>query len=164
MAVTYEPIATTTLGSAASEIILNSIPNTYTDIVCVLVGTHETSSATIRMQVNSDTGTNYGYRAIYGDGSTAQSTSGSSSGRINAAPNWASTYTCMAVIEWFSYAGSTYKSCLINSDTDQSGSGTHYSTVGLWQNTSAITSIRLFPSSGNFATGTKATLYGIKEA
>jgi len=161
---TYEPIATTTLGSAAAEINLTSIPATYTDLVCVLVGTHETGSSTIRMQVNGDTGSNYGYRVVYGDGSTAQSSSGSSSSRINTAPNWALANPCMAVINWFSYAGSTYKTCLIHSDTDQNGSGTHYSTVGLWQNTSAITSIRLFPSSGNFAAGTTATLYGILKA
>ena len=37
MPATYEPIATTTLGSAATNITFSSIPATYTDLRLVLV-------------------------------------------------------------------------------------------------------------------------------
>jgi hypothetical protein len=34
--------------------------------------------------------------------------------------------------------------------------------VGMWRNTNAITSIRFFPDSGNFSTGSTFRLYGIQ--
>jgi hypothetical protein len=37
MAITYEPIATTTLGSAAADVTFTSISGTYTDLVLVAV-------------------------------------------------------------------------------------------------------------------------------
>jgi hypothetical protein len=64
----------------------------------------------------------------------------------------------------FSYAGSTNKTCLIESSEDKNGSGSTVRTVGLWRDTSAITSIEVLMSSSTFATGTIATLYGIKNA
>ena len=162
MPTTYEPIATTTLGSAAATISFTSITSAYTDVRVVLTGTHETTSATIRMTVNSSA-TGYSYTHLLGNGTSAISSRGISSTRINTAFNFSSTPT-LAIIDWFSYAGSTNKTCLIDNAADLNGSGTVYRTVGLWQNTSAITSIELFPSTGNFATGTTATLYGILKA
>jgi hypothetical protein len=48
---------------------------------------------------------------------------------------------------------------------DKNGSGAVWQIVGLWRSTSAITSINFFSSTGNnFAIGTTATLYGIKNA
>ena len=61
MASTYEPIATTTLGSAASSITFSSIPATYTDLRLVLVHTPSASTGNAQMQFNSDTATNYSY-------------------------------------------------------------------------------------------------------
>ena len=38
MAITYEPIATNTLGSAAASVTFSSISGTYTDLVVVVSG------------------------------------------------------------------------------------------------------------------------------
>jgi hypothetical protein len=38
MAITYEPIATTTLGSAAASVTFSSISGSYTDLVLVVTG------------------------------------------------------------------------------------------------------------------------------
>lgn len=165
MPATYEPIATTTLGSAAATISFTSISGAYTDIRIVLVGTHETTVSTIRMQVNSDTATNYSYTELVGDGATATSARGSTSSRINCGnSNFNNTLPSLITVDWFSYAGSTNKSCLVTASLDRNGSGSVVRTVGLWRSTSAITSVQLFPASGNFATGTTATLYGILKA
>ena len=43
MPATYEPIATTTLGSAAASITFSSIAGTYTDLRLVMVGTTSAS-------------------------------------------------------------------------------------------------------------------------
>ena len=64
MAATYEPIATTTLGSAASSITFNSIPATYTDLRVVLVGT-TTATANCWLTFNSDGATNYSDTFLY---------------------------------------------------------------------------------------------------
>ena len=165
MPATYEPIATTTLGSAAATISFTSIGATYTDIRIILVGSHETTATTLRMQVNTDTGTNYSYTELAGDGATATSSRGSTSSRINCGnANFNNTLPSLITADWFSYAGSTNKTCLVTTSQDRNGSGVVYRTVGLWRSTAAITSVQLFPATGNFATGTTATLYGILKA
>ena len=165
MPATYEPIATTTLGSAAANISFTSISASYTDIRVVLVGSHESTATTLRMQVNSDTGTNYSYTELIGSGAVATSSKGTSSTRINCGnANFNNTQPSFITVDWFSYAGSTNKTCLITANQDRNGSGSVIITVGLWRSTSAIDTINIFPATGNFATGTTATLYGILKA
>jgi hypothetical protein len=53
---------------------------------------------------------------------------------------------------------------LAKTSEDRNGSGDIFTSVSLWRSTSAITSIYLFLSAYNFAIGTTATLYGIKNA
>ncbi|NBQ97859.1 MAG: hypothetical protein EBU12_06490, partial [Microbacteriaceae bacterium] len=56
---TYSQIASTTLGSAASSVTFSSIAATYTDLVIVVQAAVTAGSIALRMQFNSDTGTNY---------------------------------------------------------------------------------------------------------
>jgi hypothetical protein len=165
MPATYENIATTTLGSAAATITFSSINSGYTDLRLVLTGTNATLDATLRMQFNSDTGTNYSITELYGDGTTATTTRSSNQTRIQCGFNTLSTTVpSLVIVDLFSYSGSTYKTCLITTSQDRNGSGNVYRTVGLYRSTSAINSILLFPTSGTFAIGTIATLYGILRA
>jgi hypothetical protein len=67
--------------------------------------------------------------------------------------------------DFFSYAGSTFKTILIEQNQDLNGSGSVIRRVGLWRDTSAITTIFFDTATVNgFPTGTTATLYGIKNA
>lgn len=166
MAATYEPIDTTTLGSAQSSITFSSIPATYTDLRMVLTGKSVTGATYLQLRLNGDTGANYSITTLYGDGSTASS--GRSTGN---APmqmgfkNFQNTEPQLLTTDFFSYAGSTYKTCLSTWSHDFNGSGSVESFVNLWRNTAAITSIYMYCSySDQFATGTTATLYGIKAA
>ena len=73
---TYEPIATTTLGSAANAITFSSIPSTYTDLR--LVGTFlapDADYSDINVQFNNDTGANYSYTLLLGYGTGTSSVS-----------------------------------------------------------------------------------------
>ena len=70
---TYIPIATTTLSSTASSVTLSSIPATYTDIVIVCNGQTSTGTFDTKLQVNSDTGSNYSSTRLEGSGSAASS-------------------------------------------------------------------------------------------
>jgi hypothetical protein len=165
MPTTYEPIATTTLGSAAASISFTSIPATYTDLRLVFVGT-PTSSSWVGLRINSDSGSNYSETRLLGDGSSAQSSRSPDTYIFIAPVGLSTTLPSLIAVDLFSYAGSTNKTLLSNFNADANGSGFVGRLVGLWRSTSAINRLdlsTLFPS-GNFATGTTVTLYGIKNA
>jgi hypothetical protein len=167
MPATYEPIATTTLGSAASSITFSSIPGTYTDLRLVFTYYVDTGSLYSTVRFNSDSGSNYSYTQIFGNGSSASS--GSSTNNSN---TWLSTGDTistslmgMGTMDIFSYAGSTNKTVLVTGSYDKNGSGVTGRLVSLWRSTSAITSITIgLSGSGNYVAGSTATLYGILKA
>jgi hypothetical protein len=164
MATTYEKIATTTLGSAAASINFSSIPGTFTDLKWVLTGT-ATSAFDIQMTFNSDTSEIYSYTTLQGSGSAASSSRASNYPRIDITPiGLSTTIPHFYTVDLFSYAGSTYKTVLTNSNEDNNGSGYVGVRVGLWRSTSAITSIQINASTSTFAAGSTATLYGILKA
>lgn len=165
MPFTYEPIATTTLGSAATTIDFSSIAGSFTDLRIVLVGVqNQTGSGGIRY--NSDTGSNYSVTYIDGNGATASSTRFTSTTSITAFYSGSITTRVLREIDIFSYAGSTNKTCLISESSDINGGGGYViRRVGLWSNTAAITSISLIcGGGGQWTAGTTATLYGILRA
>jgi hypothetical protein len=162
MALTYEPIATYTFTSNASNTTFSSIPQTYTDIVIQVFKQANFGTSTQWIQFNGDSGTNYSVTRLYGDGSSALSSSTTSSSSPNiSGVSPGGSYNCYNAYNIFSYTGSTYKTFLAETNQDQSGTGTVTNTVGLWRSTSAITSITV---SGGFNTGSMITLYGIKAA
>jgi len=171
MATTYEKIATTTLGSSVSSITFSSVAASWTDLRLVVTGRQIYSSinyGSMKLIFNSDSGSNYSYTRISGNGSAASSSSATSQtylygGYFADAPT-GNAMTSLFVADIFSYAGSTYKTILCNSSVDENGSGVTDSRVGLWQSTSAITSINISGGDGNIDAGTTATLYGIKAA
>jgi len=123
MPATYEPIATTTLGSAASTIDFTSIGGTYTDLRVVLIGT-SANATSMTMRFNSDTGSNYSLTSVYGNGTSAASARATSASWINLNNNIANSTTIPALftIDVFSYSGSTNKTALITANLDFNGS------------------------------------------
>ena len=72
MAYTYEPIATTTIGSASSSVLFSSIPQTYTDLFVVIDSRFTQSSGRwVGAYCNGDTATNYSTIYMGGTGSGA---------------------------------------------------------------------------------------------
>jgi hypothetical protein len=168
MPATYEPIATTTLSSAAAEITFSSISSAYTDLRLVVVwqGTQSGSSNNIMGRFNGDTATNYSNTDLNGSGTAAASNRGTNQTRMNfgfvastEGTNWG-----LANIDIFNYAGSTNKTVLCAHSYDRNGSGYVQRNVNLWRSTSAITSITILSNVNNLAAGTTATLYGILKA
>jgi len=169
MPATYEPIATTTLSTAASTITFSSIPATYTDLRVVFVGQGTfTQSALLRF--NNDTGTNYSTTQLQGDGGAVYSQRQTNNNNISMVqiPNNGGTANNtfgMVFFEIFSYAGSTNKTVLGGDAGDTNGSGNINRIVGLWRNTSAINEITITTGGAStYVAGTTATLYGIKAA
>jgi hypothetical protein len=159
MAITYEPIATTTLGSNQSTVTFSTISGSYTDLIVVANATLS-AGVGFGMQFNSDTGSNYSFIYFYGDGSSAAAGQNTSQTRINIG-NGNTTYsTYRAHIQNYSNT-TTYKSVISNG-----GIGNEIAMIfaGSWRSNSAITSITFVPASGTINTGTTFTLYGIKAA
>lgn len=168
MPVTYENIATTTLGSTASVITFSSIPSTYTDLRLVWTVRSSAGGNFPLVTFNNDTGSNYSWTRLFGDGTSAQVNINTSRSGIGilwmTEVSSASNVFNLLTLDVFSYAGSTNKTSLTTASADKNGSGTVERTVALWQSTSAINRLDLTASSGTFAAGTTATIYGIKNA
>lgn len=157
---TYEPIATTTLGSAAASYTFSSIPATYTDLILVVSGTNTTSAQSIRMTFNGITTTTYSRTAIFGDGSSAQSTRDTNANGIDNI--YYGTTQAVAILNIMNYANTTTNKTVISRNNDPATSVN--AVVGLWRSTSAINQITLTAQTSNLATGSTFTLYGIKAA
>jgi hypothetical protein len=169
---TYEPIATTTLGSSSSTITFTSIPSTYTDLVLILNYGQSATDQSSWLRVGNgsiDSGTNYSMTALSGNGSSARSDRNSNSSVMY----WgfyvigATSLTNNAIFHFQNYSNTTTnKTVLSRVNNPYSGSypGTG-ATVGLWRSTSAINQIRLgIDASATYSSGTTATLYGIAAA
>jgi len=145
MAFTYEPIATTTLSSAASSITFSSISSAYTDLRLVLVGTVTTNGANYFLQLNSDSASNYSQTYLYGSGTAAVSGRGTAQTvgvYLTTGFSPSSTIPTMTETDIFSYSNSsTNKTVLSSASGDLNGSGYVSRLVGLWRNTAAITSV-----------------------
>lgn len=165
MAVTYEPIASQTLGTAASSVEFTSLPGTYTDLVVVCrIGT-TSGNGNIQVQVNSDTGSNYSYTFLAGDGSAAYSGRYSNQTEY-ITDNYAYANTgveSVYIYQVMAYANtSVFKTFLGSAGT---AGRAITKTVGLWRSTSAITSIKLYPSAATtFKADCVFSVYGIKAA
>ncbi len=165
MPATFESIATTTLGSAASTITFNSIPATYTDLRLVLNGS-VTASLQVNLRFNNISTTTYSITNLNGDGATASSSRGSNQTEMNFNYGFLATTAqpIFATADIFSYAGATNKTTLFTFQQDRNGSGFVERNVGLWRSTSAITRLDIITSTSTLAAGFTATLYGIKSA
>jgi hypothetical protein len=165
MPATYEPIATTTLGSVASSVTFSSITGTYTDLLLVIaVKQSGTPQRWTSIRLNSDSGTNYSYTSLEGNGSTAGSyrESNQTRGAINfktSPTDWGQN-----TVHFQNYSNTTtFKTWISRGDAAAQGP---VAIAGLYRSTSAITSmlITLEGSGQNFDTGSTFTLYGIKAA
>jgi hypothetical protein len=169
MTATYENIATTTLSSAAASVTFSSISANYTDLILVSFARNSSAVSTdesLNLEVNGDTGSNYSFTQLFGNGSTATSnrvsntTVYSSAGRVSGGGTTAGTFGAN-IVHLQNYSNSTTnKTFLTRGNTAEAYALT---SVGLWRSTSAITSIKLTSSGGfNLAAGSTFTLYGIK--
>lgn len=156
---TYEPIATTTLGSAASSVTFSSIPSTYTDLVLVSNYQLSTGDNFLIMRYNSDSGSNYSFTNVYGEGTAAASDRSSS--QTSARIGFYGSNQSNSIVSIMNYSDTTtYKTAVSRDNTN-----TYVvSRVNLWRSTSAINSIVITTASPNINSGSTFTLYGIKAA
>ena len=155
---TYEPIATTNLGSDTATITFSTISGSYTDIVLVMSCKNNTSDQGTILRVNGDTGNNYSRTVILGSGSAVFVGKSGNQSYIDAM--YMSTNFSTAIVNIQNYSNATTNKTFLC----RAGGGEINEVMGLWRNTAAITSVSLTPISGSYATGSMFTLYGIASA
>lgn len=165
MATTYTPIATNTLGSAASSVTFSSISGTYTDLVLIMNLGTSTTNADVYINLNGDNGSNYSRTVLYGTGSTAGSTRGTNDTRFNLTyyGNPTTAFSWIGIVNFMNYSNTTTYKTFLSKATNADTYGVN-DQVGLWRSTAAITSMVISNPFGNFNTGATFTLYGIKAA
>jgi len=171
----YELIESTILGTAQSSVTFSSLgtySSTYKHLQIRFTARTSISFGgnqdDISCRFNGDSGNNYAAHLLYGTGSSVTSTNVSSFNRgfLGSMPTAieAANVFGAGVIDFVDIYGSKNK-------TIRSFAGNHTPNsprwVGLasslWNNTTAITSVQLFPSSGeNFVAGSRFSIYGIK--
>jgi hypothetical protein len=151
-----------------ANIQFSNIPGTYRNLLLTFVGRGDSSSDNkqLYMQLNGDTGSNYDWQNSYnGSGELAQADSKAEVGYITGATA-PSNAAGGGQILLNSYAGTSFRKLWSGTthlhDHDTNAART-FSMVpsGSWRSTAAITSILLFPASGNFVQNSVASLYGI---
>ena len=166
-----EPIATTLVGAGGvASVDFTNIPQGYKHLQIRWIGQHAGANVNVSLaiQFNGDTGSNYVQHRLYGDGSSAQAVSATSttfirSDRLNS-PTSASSIFGVGIIDILDYAN-VYKFKTIRSlgGVDSNGSGFIALDSGLWMNTAAISSIKLYGADpGNLSQYSRFSLFGVK--
>jgi hypothetical protein len=173
MANTYVLIASNTLSTTAASVTFSTIPATYTDLVVKFSARVDgaTTGQELRLRTNSDTGSNYSVTVLRGSGSAASSyrdinVTYTAGGR---APGTSSTSNVFSNVEIYipNYAGTANKPIsLFSALEDNAATISNNIVLGadLHRNASAITSVDISPTSGNFVSGSSFFLYGIKNS
>jgi hypothetical protein len=159
------------LTGSSAAIVFSNIPSVFTNLrVAYLARTDRATAVdTLGYQFNGDTGANY--TTVYTDSNNGSVTMGSSIAQAATTSLLSQGSTVVAscatsgYLDIPSYTNTTfYKSSTTNSVVTSTTANQQYIRAGggMWTNTSAITSIRIFPAtSGSFITGSVFSLYGI---
>ena len=162
MALTYEPISTTTLGTATATISFSSIPQTYTDLRVVFSGKADNiSSLYVRLNNDATTANYLGYN-MYSQSTTPTASFDANLGSISSGAMALSINS--SVIDIFKYTTTTYYRPLLIRSSNAYAYLNERRASAFWLSTSAVTTVTLGTTVGSLAVGTMATLYGIKAA
>lgn len=172
MALTYEPISSTTLGGDTSGLIFDNIPQTYTDLVVVFNGGITNNFWSLVARFNNVSGTSYSAQYMSGNGVSSKlagNRANESFMIVGGFENgWASNNLLgISVFHIMNYSDTNmFKTVLVREGraTNTLGAG-----VNVFRSTSAITSIYLYSSASggtttNLYAGSTISLYGIKAA
>lgn len=167
----FESIATLTGNGSSDTLTFSNIPSTYAHLQIRFIArdTRATLRDDITIGFNSDTGTNYAYHYIYGDGASVVGGGGANAGTgyvgSIAAASASANIMGAGIIDILDYANTNkFKTVRVLNGEDQNGSGYIYFISSLWRNTNAITSINIKTTnvSRYFTASTTFALYGIR--
>jgi hypothetical protein len=165
---TYELIESQILGSAAASVTFSGLAtyaSTYKHLQVRMATRTDGSIFEGYVRLNGDTGSNYAYHQLVGTGSSVVSGAATSITGFSMFANAVSTspansfgISVFDLLDAYSTTKNTTGRALLGI-----GAEFVYLRSGLWLNTAAITSIQfLINGSGNFVTGSRFSLYGIR--
>ena len=167
---TYIKIASNTVGSGGvASVTFSSIPATYTDLILLSSIRCTAAEDSAFLRYNNDSGTNYSYRRLLGNGSTVSSSSATSQAQLALQFMAESGYTANTfsnnIVYIPNYASGNTKPAFFDSVNETNAANPRMLiAAGLWSGTAAISQLNLIPGAGNFAQYSTFTLYGISNA
>jgi hypothetical protein len=169
----YESIQTYTLTGSQTSVTFSGIASTYKHLQIRISAktdraTYSTDSA--KIQLNADTGSNYAWHQLVGDGSAAAAYAAASQAFMQGGGLGAQGSSIFGgmIVDFLDYANTNkYKTARMLGGEDENGTtyggGIIALSSSLWQNTNAISSIKIYPGVGtNFLQYSSFALYGIK--
>ena len=171
LATSFESIATVTVGAGgATTISFSSIStSTYTHLQLrmILRSNLAANAYSAMMRLNSDSGSNYAYHVLYGNGTSALAAAGSSTNApyllYTQGTSTSNVFAADVVDILDAFNTSKYKTIRSLGGSDANGAGTVALSSALWQNTNAITDISISTNGyGDFLQYTQIALYGVK--
>ena len=171
MAATKELIKRIRLTASAASITFYNIPQDFDSLEIQISGrsTRTTNFQGFYANFNGDVGTNYSYRRLIGEPTSAYSASASGAtslllGVANSDYTTANVFSSH-LVTIPNYTSSNAKSVSIDSVSEQNATQVYLEVIaGLWSGSSAITSIQIdMTSSYTIKAGSSFALYGYKK-
>jgi hypothetical protein len=154
-------IETKTLGTAAASIEFTSIPQTFTDLV-LMTSLRASAATNDAGLIINGSDANQSQRQLQGTGSAVSSSATAFDiFLICSSGDTANTFSNST--HYFpNYTDSNNKSFSVDSVSENNATQAFQRIIaGLNSSTAAITSISMYPSTGNFVAGSTVSLYGI---
>ena len=165
----YDLLETQVLASSQASVTFSSLSSyaaDYQHLQIRFVSRADADAGTSYFRFNGDTGSNYAAHRLIGNGSsvgtlaTTSSTFGFSGANQQSAGTTGSFAASVFDILDFGSSAKNKTTRSLGGVPNGSIQISFYS--GVWLNTAALTSVTLFPNLGNFVTGSRFSLYGIR--
>ena len=170
-------IATTTLGSDTATVTFTSTDDgqvgdfsQYMDLVLISYCRNaraDTNGATYFIRFNNDSGSNYTYQRLEGNGSAAAASTSAATTNVPLGlvpkDNDAANVYSAGVAHIFDINSGKYKSAVAQNASDWDGEGKVQLTAGTWKSQAAITEIDIYASSFGYDinAGSMFSLFGV---
>jgi hypothetical protein len=168
----YDSLATVTLSAATASVTFAGIPAGYKHLQIRYIARTARSGFSddnMAMQLNGNTGANYAWHQLNGNGSTASAAASTTTTDLRIGRTTGATATSgmfgAGIIDILDYSDTNkYRTSRSLSGNDYNGGGDVTLMSGLYQSTVAVTSIKLFSQTGanDFAEYSSFALYGVK--
>jgi len=163
----YELLETISVGTAVASVEFTNVNtnygSTYQHLQIRLTSQPVADGATLWAQLNSDTASSYNHHWLYGQGSAVTSGNGATANGVlfGGIAGFRNTHFMAAVMDILDPFETTK-----NTTTRTLAGSSHEIdlTSGLWRNTNAITTIKIYWTGTNMSAGSRFSLYGMRSS
>ena len=160
----FDLLETTTLTSSASSVTFSGL-GAYSGYKSLQIRTVISAdfSGSIWLRANSDTGSNYAWHRLQGNGSSAASQSATTQSKMEIHYVYGLGWSA-GVYDLLDFSSTSKYKTFRGLGGVADATSVIRLMSGLWQNTSAVTSLTISPPDGgyNLLTGSRFSLYGVK--